>query len=945
MKETVEIKKDIMNYIENKEYIANINVMRCFSIAMLVYFITFASNLLDFFIIDKEIMRMGFIPSVIIYFLMLIVTKVVPLSSSRLKYFILLSVICVFTLIGVTITYHVVLISLLPIVYATLYSSKKVMWYVYGLTVISTIVVVYVGYFFGVCDANMALLTATKLANYVVHGSFTLTTVNENPVVTLLVFYVIPRCLIQVAFIFACNSIFRIIKESTEKAAYLVHLENLEVQKAEMEKEKAYAANKAKSMFLSSMSHEIRTPMNAIIGMTEMLLRGNHSPETIEYLNNIKVSGDALLTIINDILDLSKIESGKMDIIMIEYEPMSAFHDLSMIFLNRIGDKPVELIYDIDADLPCKLYGDIQRIRQIIINLMNNAIKFTEEGFVKLTVKAKMVSEDMVELSYFVEDSGTGIKPEDIGKLFSSYEQVDQEKNYYKEGTGLGLSISQNLVEMMGGTIGVESEYGKGSTFYFTILQEVRCADKACDVKPDKKEVVVVCEKIVTPLIKKQFEYLVDAFGLRKVSFAEVYEGKQKADLVFTDDIEMLTEELCNRMESYHTKLCVVRNPMYHDLSEKKVTLVNKPLYSLNFCQVVNGDIITVESENDLLNFTAPKAQILIVDDNEMNIKVAKGLLEPLCMQIDIAENGKQAVEKIKTKKYDMVFMDHMMPIMDGVEATKVIRQMEEPYYKELPIVALSANATQEARELFQKNGFVDFVAKPIKLKTLCECICTWLPKEYIVLGTAKEAVDIEITQIEIPRIPGISIQEGIKNSGSKELYLNLLADFYKLVDQKSVKLEKCLADGMLRDYTIEVHALKTTARMIGAMELSEKFYELEKLGDAKDQITLEKLTPDVIALYRNFKVLLEPFAKSMEQKKEQVSTEEMIETLEQLSVAIDNFDLDGADNAMHKLEGYVFPEECRSMVECLSAYVADVAMEEVMELTESLIHKLQQES
>ena len=942
MKKTANIKNEIMNDIRNREYVANMHVMRCFSIAMCVYFIAFLLNAFDIFIINKDIMKLGFIPSVIIYLIVVFVTKRVSLANSKMKYFILFSTILVFTFIGVTITYHVVMIALLPISYATLYPSKKVMRYVYGLTVLSTIVIVYGGYYLGLCDANMALLTTERLENYIVDGTFILNTLNESPAFTLLLFFVIPRCLIQFAFMAAYNSIFRIVEESLKKAAHVAQMESLEIQKAEMEKEKAEAANKAKSDFLSSMSHEIRTPMNAIVGMTEVLLRGDHSKETVEYLNNIKVSGDALLTIINDILDFSKIESGKMDIIQDEYEPMSAYHDLSMIFLNRIGDKPVELIYDIDVNMPSKLYGDMQRIRQIIINLMNNAIKFTDKGFVKLTVKANRIGENMAEISYYVEDSGQGIKEEDMNKLFRVYQQVDKEKNHYKEGTGLGLTISKQLVEMMGGTIGVKSEYGKGSTFYFTVPQEIRCEDKATDVKADKKKSVVVSEKMINPLIKEQFEYLVDTFGLQKVPFGEVYEGREKADFVFTDDVAMLTEELCNRMEGYNCKLCVVQNPMYNDWTDKQVTLINKPLYSLNFCQIINGDTVMVESEKDVLRFIAPEANILIVDDNEMNIKVAKSLLEPLQMKIDTAANGRQALDKITNKKYDIVFMDHMMPVMDGVEATKAIRKMEDSYYKTLPVVALSANATVEARELFQENGFVDFVAKPIKMKELCGCIRRWLPKEHVINVSEVESADSEMTHSEITDIPGISIEEGIENSGSKELFLSLLSDFYKLIDQKSIKVEKCLADGLLREYTIEVHALKSTARMIGALELSEKFYQLEQLGNAEDQDTLEKLTPDVLSLYRSFKPLLEPFAKSMEQEKDVVSTEKMIETLNQLRDAIDSFDLDEADNAMHKLESYAFPEEYRARVEQLSAFVADVAMEDVMKLTEELIQQLQ---
>ena len=354
--------------------------------------------------------------------------------------------------------------------------------------------------------------------------------------------------------------------------------------------QEAEAANEAKSAFLSNMSHEIRTPMNAIVGMTEIMLRGDVTEEQEEYLSNIKVSGEALLNIINDILDFSKIESGKMELVEEDYAPMSMISDLGIMFLTRIGEKNVELLYDIDPTLPKTLHGDGLRVRQIIINILNNAVKFTERGYVKLSIKVEDKTEQDLVLAVSIKDSGSGIREEDQKKLFQSFSQVDSRKNHSKEGTGLGLAICRQLVEMMGGQIGVRSTYGQSSEFYFTIRQKISEESPVASL-PEEKKPLQIGGAFSNTYLQENFERLVRAYGIEPIAPDVMAKDRPHVDFLFTDTL--VYEE---HKDAIHGSLlgdkqiCVLQNPVQEALRDAKVMVMNKPLYSLNFCQAIRRE-------------------------------------------------------------------------------------------------------------------------------------------------------------------------------------------------------------------------------------------------------------------------------------------------------------------------------------------------------------------
>jgi signal transduction histidine kinase/ActR/RegA family two-component response regulator len=508
------------------------------------------------------------------------------------------------------------------------------------------------------------------------------------------------------------------------------------------EKMKADEDSVSKSTFLAKMSHEIRTPMNAIIGMSELALREELAPSARNYVDNIKQAGDNLLAIINDILDFSKIESGKLDIVSTEYHIASLINDVISIIRMRIHEKPIIFTTRIDGSLPSVLVGDEIRIRQILLNLLSNAVKYTKEGTVVLSIhrtdKPEGDEKRPLFLAFEVSDTGIGIKKEDMEQLFGTFVQFDAKKNRGIEGTGLGLAISRNLCRLMGGDITVESVYGQGSTFSALLPQGVKDdAPFALVEQPDTKAVLVYDNRI--PCAESVI-YTVSSLG---VDCTGVYTAddflERLADrtwrYIFTspalfDEVRKTLEE---RTAGWETPPVPVLLAEYGQNARPEIQTVFMPIHPAMMASILNNrknETTRHETEKSGVRFITPDVRILIVDDIEINLDVAEGLLTPYEMRIDRASGGLESVQMVRENPYDLVLMDHMMPGMDGVEAAAAIREWEKPRNTHVPIIALTANAVSGMREMFLEKGFDDYLSKPIEIAKMNEVMVRWLPPE-----------------------------------------------------------------------------------------------------------------------------------------------------------------------------------------------------------------------
>ncbi|MGN1090254.1 MAG: ATP-binding protein, partial [Huintestinicola sp.] len=513
-----------------------------------------------------------------------------------------------------------------------------------------------------------------------------------------------------------------------------------------------------------------------------------------------------------------------------EYEPFSLINDLTSIVLTRIGNKDIEFTMDISPTLPRRLMGDNIRIRQILINLLTNAVKFTSKGEVHLKLDCEDRGNGVTLLKAEVSDTGIGIKKDDLSKLFQSFQQVDSKRNRNIEGTGLGLAISQQLLRLMNGSISVDSEYNKGSVFSFELPQKIITDSTDAYVSCEQLSAVVLAENV---FVKAQLMRDLEKAGISAYDMDSYPAANgSKPDYIIVER-SLVTDNLKDFFANESSVKCIIIdnfNSVLNDSSDN-IKIIRKPVYSMNLYPTLGICEEYIREESNSLDdfvFTAPDAKILIVDDNPINLTVAKGLLDPLNMQIDLAGSGAETIKMVKEKKYDLVFMDHMMPEVDGIETTHIIRRLI-PTYADVPIIALSANAVSGAKEMFLNEGMNDFVAKPIETKTIVSKLRKWLPQEKIIPAEKNAA---PAAQTEAIKIEGLNTESAIKLLGTQKLFMSVLKEYFCSIAGKSAQIQKHFDAEEWKNYTIEVHALKSLSRQIGADELAALAAELEKAGN-----------------------------------------------------------------------------------------------------------------
>ncbi len=729
-------------------------------------------------------------------------------------------------------------------------------------------------------------------------------------------------------------------------------------------------AEQSKDDFLANVSHEIRTPINTIYGMSEVVLRENDPAKIREQVMDIQMAGRTLMSVVGDILDFSELQSGKVDLEEEAYNITSTINDVINMAMAKKSGKKIELIVDCDGDIPSTLLGDEKKIRRVILNLVDNAIKFTGEGYVSIAVGCRR-EEYGINLCVTVKDTGIGINAENQEKLFSRFNQVDSKRNRQEGGIGLGLAISQALVYRMDGTITVKSRPGKGSEFRLVVPQKV--IDEQPIIHVEQREglniaVYIDMEQFDMLAIRDEYRDNLDRMVKRLNVQCHVCRNlpelkRRMENEYFTHIFITLAAYEEDRTYFDHlsrqTKVVTVIDKQDEKLiSNTDILRIYKPFYILPVAGILNGEeeVDSLEYLAHRYKFTAPDAHVLVVDDNVMNLNVIESLLDRYKIQVTTVTSGKAALEKIETQEYDFVFMDHMMPEMDGIETLHRIREKVGAYYRTVPVIVLTANAIAGTREMFLKEGFADFMEKPVEISVLERMLVRNIPKEKLIpceekqeeqhaetvqeqpIPTAQEQPrqtseekltafeeDVEAAEEGALVIGDFDVETGILYCGGMESYIKILQRYLETGEENREMVDELYREENWKDYTIAVHGVKSSMRSVGASHLSDVAKELEMAGKEGDIDYIREHHGELLKEYGEFLHVLDTHPLIHPQAEEAAAetsslpelSEEDFDAFEaEMEEAMYSLDGDAMQSIVEKLQGYRYcGKELRSVL------------------------------
>ena len=732
-------------------------------------------------------------------------------------------------------------------------------------------------------------------------------------------------------------------------------------------------AERSKGDFMANISHEIRTPVNMVCGMSEMILREDIPEGVRENTFNIQAAGRNLLSIISDVLDYSELESDKMTLIEEPYNLTSTINDVINMAIAQKGSKKLELIVDCDAKIPYTLQGDEQKLRRVILSIVNNAIKFTEQGCVTISFAARPEAYG-VNLCVKVRDTGIGMSEESLEKLFSNFNQVDTKRNRQEGGIGIGLAISKKIIQKMGGFISVKSVLGKGSEFQIVVPQKV----------VDDRPMIAVREaeslNIISYINTERFElaeirddyvnnihHMAESLEVRYHQCRNLAEMKRRLDKEIFTHVFVTTDEYMEDKAyfdeiSHQMVVILLQNRENTIASGGNIRSLYKPFYVLSVATVLNGEYSLQRLDGTYYQekrFIAPEASVLVVDDNLMNLKVVEGLLRPYKIKVFVATSGKECLNKLEESRFDIIFMDHMMPEMDGVETAHKIREKVGNYFQNVPIIALTANAIGGAREMFLEEGFQEYVAKPIEMSHMERVLRKYIPDEKIVrMDDASAPYESNVME-EVPEESSrINRRKGIQYcGGNEEDYKEILQVYLSTGLQKIREIREKYKEEDWKNYTILVHALKSTSIGIGATDLGERAKQLELAGKEENISYIQAHHKEVMHEYEE--VLLEIGGETVRDKfakgpvrisEENTETEPAVQEaiskdlwrfhLSGLTDLLNTFEKEEVENKLQELAGYSYQgkslkELLKPIKEKVSQFDFLTAAEEVMKLLE----------